>query len=125
MERKKKILIVEDDGLLRELYVNTLTEQGYLVESVVDGEEAYDKIKNNEWDLILLDIILPKINGLDVIKKVKAESLTSTYKTLLFLTNLDKSEEIKEALELGDGYLIKSQITPDDLVNEVKRYIAR
>lgn len=121
----KKILIVEDDEFLRELYVDTLTAEGYQITPALDGEEAYQKIKTGGWDLVLLDIIMPKMSGLEVVKKLKAEIPNTKFsKTLIFLTNLDKGEEINEALSLGDGYLIKSQITPGDLVNEVKLYLS-
>lgn len=123
---EKKILIIEDDEFLRELYVDTLSAEGYKLDVAKDGEEALQKIKVGGWDLILLDIIMPKMSGLDVIKKLRAENPNVKFtNTLIFLTNLDKGEEIKEALMLGDGYLIKSQITPGDLVNEVKLYLSR
>lgn len=118
-----KILIVEDDEFLRELYAETLSGEGFAVETASDGEEGYGKMKQGGWDLVLLDIIMPKMNGLEVIKKVKAESPTPVSKSLVFLTNLDKDAEIKEALQYGDGYLIKSQITPGDMIREVKVYL--
>lgn len=118
-----KVLIVEDDEFLRELYAETLSGEGFTVETASDGEEGYGKMKQGGWDLVLLDIIMPKMNGLEVIKKVKAESPTPVSKSLVFLTNLDKDAEIKEALQYGDGYLIKSQITPGDMIREVKVYL--
>lgn len=123
---EKRVLIVEDDEFLRELYVDTLTAEGYKLEIAVDGSEAYEKIKLGGWDLILLDIIMPKMSGLEVMKKLKTEFTDKKFaKVLLFLTNLDKGEEINEAVSLGDGYLIKSQMTPGDLVNEVKLYLSK
>ena len=122
----KRILIVEDDEFLRDLYVDTLSAEGYQLDVAKDGEEALEKIKVGGWDLVLLDIIMPKMSGLEVMKKLKTENPQTKFaKTLLFLTNLDKGEEINEALTLGDGYLIKSQITPGDLINEVKLYLSR
>lgn len=122
----KKILIAEDDQFLRELYSDVLkAEQGYSVETAVDGEDALQKIMQGGWDLILLDIIMPKLSGLDVAKKIKETPPINPNKTIVFLTNLDKGEEIKEALLLGNGYLIKSQITPGDLVREVALYLSQ
>lgn len=122
----KKILICEDDEFLRELYSDVLkAEQGYSVETAVDGEDALQKISLGGWDLILLDIIMPKFSGLDVAKKVKETPPPTPNKCIVFLTNLDKGEEIKEALLLGNGYLIKSQITPGDLVKEVALYLSQ
>ena len=118
-----KILIVEDDELLREVYSDTLTSEGYTIDTAQDGEEAYTKMSQGGWDLVLLDIIIPKMSGIDVAQKIKAAPPITPNKSIVFLTNLDKGDEIKTALELGQGYLIKSQITPGDLVREVKIYL--
>lgn len=122
---KAKILVVEDDDFLREVYVETLTDEGYTIDMAIDGDEGMQKIKQGGYDLVLLDIILPKIDGLNVVKKIREEGIQPNNKRLVFLTNLDKDEEIKEALALGDGYLIKSQLTPGDLIREVKLYLAK
>lgn len=118
-----KILIVEDDELLREVYSDTLIGEGYTIDTAQDGEEAYTKMSQGGWDLVLLDIIIPKMSGLDVAQKIKAAPPAIPNKSIVFLTNLDKGEEIKTALGLGQGYLIKSQITPGDLLREVKIYL--
>ncbi len=117
------ILLVEDEQYLRELYQEILIEQGYSVDTAADGEEGYNKVKHGGYDLIILDIILPKMNGLEIMRKIKTENSLKPNKKIVFLTNLDKDEEIKEALQLGDGYFIKSQITPGSLVNELKTYL--
>lgn len=122
----KKILIAEDDDFLRELYADVLKGEGYQVETAVDGEDAFKKLSLGGWDLVLLDIIMPKLSGLDVAKKMKELPPPAIpNRSIIFLTNLDKGEEIKEALLLGTGYLIKSQITPGDLVKEVKLYLTQ
>lgn len=119
----EKILVVEDDLFLRELYTDILKEEGYAVDSAADGEEALQKIKLGGYNLVLLDIILPKIDGLEVMRRIKNQPSQNPNKCVIFLTNLDKDEEIKTALNLGNGYLIKSQITPGSLVEEVKNYL--
>ena len=119
----KRILVVEDDLFLRELYTDILTAEGYKVEGAADGEEALQKIKFGGYDLILLDIIMPKMDGLEVMKQVQNAPPQTPNKCVVFLTNLDKDEEIRTALKLGNGYLIKSQITPGILVEEVKMYL--
>lgn len=120
----KKILVAEDDEFLRQLYSDVLKGEGYTIDVAVDGEDALRKIQAGGWDLVLLDIIMPKLSGLDVMKKAKESPQPLTpNKCIVFLTNLDKGEEIKEALILGNGYLIKSQITPGDLVKEVQLYL--
>lgn len=122
---QQRILVVEDDLFLRELYSDILTQEGYKVESAQDGEEALGKIKVGGYDLILLDIIMPKMDGLEVMRQVQTTPPQNPNKCVVFLTNLDKDEEIKTALKLGNGYLIKSQITPGSLVEEVKNYISK
>src|SRR3989344_9324168 len=119
----EKILVVEDDLFLRELYTDILTTEGYKVDSAADGEEALEKLKFGGYNLVLLDIILPKIDGLEVMKRIQTKPPQNPNKCVIFLTNLDKDEEIKTALKLGNGYLIKSQITPGSLVQEVKAYL--
>lgn len=121
------ILIVEDDTFLREIYIDTLTKAGYQIETAVDGEEALQKIPSKKWALILLDILMPKMTGIQVVKQLKNDPDTSQLlltSKIVFLTNLDNDSEIQEALQFGDGYLIKSQLTPGDLLNEVKHYLS-
>ena len=121
-----KVLIVEDDQFIRDLYTETLTGEGYIVDSAVDGEEGLTKIKQGSWDLVLLDIVMPKLDGLGVMRALAKDPDWKVYtKHLVFLTNLDKDEEIKEALTQGEGYIIKSQITPGDMVTEVAAYLAK
>lgn len=121
-----KILIVEDDKALQEVYSDTLgAEEGYEIDTADDGETALQKMQQGGWDLVLLDIILPKINGLDIMERLKSQPpLPNPNKVVVFLTNLDKSEEVERGLKLANGYLIKSQITPGDLVQEVAIYLS-
>lgn len=120
-----RVLVVEDDLFLRDLYSDILKAEGYTVETAADGEEAFPKIKQGGYNLILLDIILPKLDGLELMRRIKSAPIQNPNKCVLFLTNLDKDEEIKTALKLGEGYLIKSQITPATLIQEVKSYLQR
>lgn len=119
----KKILLAEDDLFLRELYTDILKAESYNVDSAADGEETLGKMKIGGYDLVLLDIIMPKMDGLEVMRQMQNNTPQAPNKCVIFLTNLDKDEEIKTALQLGQGYLIKSQITPGSLVQEVKVYL--
>ena len=126
MDERKKILIVEDDLFLREIYTEILTGAGYLVEAAEDGQKGLEKILLGGWDLVLLDIIMPNMSGIDVMHKLYEDPKfdpTKYYTKLVFLTNLDNDREIKEALKFGEVYLIKSQLTPGDVLNEVKLYL--
>jgi CheY-like chemotaxis protein len=119
----QRILVAEDDLFLRELYVDILSGEGYKVESAADGETALEKMKIGGYNLVLLDIIMPKMDGLTVMKQMQNNQPQAPNKCVVFLTNLDKDEEIRTALQLGNGYLIKSQITPGSLVEQVKIYL--
>lgn len=116
----KKILIVEDEIDLRNLYVQILTKEGYDVDQAIDGEEGYMKLSKKQYDLILLDIILPKLDGLQMLDKLKTDGKEVTGKIVL-LTNLSQELIISKAVNYGiSGYMVKSDMTPDQIVNEVK-----
>lgn len=120
-----RILIVEDDELLRELYKDILTQEGYVIETAEDGQKGYEKIKQGGWDVILLDIILPTMNGLEIMKQLKSDPPLSPNKAVIFLTNLYEDAQQKEALMLGETYLAKSKLTPGDIVREIKTALAK
>lgn len=119
-----KILIVEDDLFIRELYERQLSMAGYQVVTAADGPEGLLKINSEHPDLLLLDIMLPKMNGLDLLKTIKADEATKNIPTIL-LTNLGQDSVIKEGFSIGaEGYLIKSAYTPDQIIEEVKKFLA-
>lgn len=119
-----KILIIEDEQYLRELYTDILTEEGYSVDCAEDGTQGLDKIKLGGWDLVLLDIILPGIDGIEIMKQVRRYPPSNPIKKVIFLTNLDKDKEMEQAQALADGYIIKSQITPDVLIGKIRTYLS-
>lgn len=118
-----RILIVEDEEYLRELYQEVLSDQGYFVDTAENGNEGLAKIQQGGWDLVMLDIILPGIDGISIMRQIKATPAKLPNKKIIFLTNLDKDKEMQEGLSLGDGYFIKSQITPGNLIDQIKTYI--
>ncbi len=119
----KYILVVEDETYLRDLYVQILEKEGYIVDKAADGEEAYLKLEKKQYDLILLDIILPKMDGLQVLEKLKNESKAVTG-SIVLLTNLSQELVISKAVGLGvRGYIVKSDMTPEQIVQEVKEYL--
>ncbi len=118
----KKILLVDDDLYIRELYDEILKGEGFDVETTADGKSGLDMILANSYDLILLDIMLPKLDGIGIITKLKEAKSSISLKSIMFLTNLAHDPVVKEALELGvHSCLIKSDITPEDLLAHVKR----
>ena len=121
----KKILVVEDDQYLRELYIDILQDEGYDVDHAVDGDEGYQKMHEGGYDLILLDIMLPKIDGIKILEKLQKEPPPVTpNKTVIMLSNLGQESVIAHAVTLGArGYMIKSDFTPDQVINKVKGYL--
>ena len=116
----KRILLVEDEDFIRELYTRQLVKAGFTVKSAIDGQSGLDLLKTEQFDLLLLDIMLPGMNGLQVLREFKTQNPTSQMITIL-LTNLGQEAVIKEGFELGaQAYLIKASYTPDQVVNEVK-----
>lgn len=116
----KKILLVEDEDFIRELYVRQLTKAGFKVKSAIDGQSGLKILKAEQFDLLLLDIMLPGMNGLQLLREFKTQNPNSKTITIL-LTNLGQEAVIKEGFELGaQAYLIKASYTPDQVVNEVK-----
>lgn len=116
----KKILLVEDEDFIRELYVRQLTNAGFSVKFAVDGQSGLDMLRSETFDLLLLDIMLPGMNGLQLLREFKTQNPASKMITIL-LTNLGQEAVIKEGFELGaQAYLIKASYTPDQVVNEVK-----
>lgn len=121
---KAKVLIVEDETFLRELYVELLVGEGYNVESAVDGEEGIEKAEKIKFDLTLLDIMLPKKDGLTVMGDLAAAGKLDQLGKVVMLTNLGQDAVIKKGFDLGAvGYLIKSAYTPDQILNEVANFL--
>lgn len=119
-----KILIVDDDAYLRELYEEVLKDEGFDVTTAVDGEDGFAKLSVGGYDLTLLDVMMPKVDGLGVLKKLHETPPTTPNKTILLLTNLAQDPIVQEALQLGaKSYLIKADITPDQLIEKIKEYL--
>ena len=120
----KKILLVEDEDFIRELYVRQLTKAGFEVKTAVDGTTGLNTLKQEAFDLLLLDIMLPGMNGLQLLREFKTQNPNSPMITIL-LTNLGQEAVIKEGFELGaQAYLIKASYTPDQVVTEVKNALS-
>lgn len=120
----KKILLVEDEDFIRELYQRQLTKAGFMVKTAADGTTALNDLGSESYDLVLLDIMLPEMNGLQILREFKTKNPNSKTVVIL-LTNLGQEAVIKEGFELGaQAYLIKASYTPDQVVSEVKNALA-
>lgn len=116
----KKILIIEDDKFLRELMVRKLSSLQFDVVSAVDGEDGLEKIKSEMPNVVLLDLILPGINGFEVLERAKKDPATTKI-PIIILSNLGQSEDIEKGLKLGaQDFLVKAHFTPQEIVNKLK-----
>ena len=121
----KKIALIEDDVTIKEMYKMKLEMEGYSVVCANDGEKALEVIKKENPDLILLDILMPKKDGFEVLKELK-NSQDSGVKSIpvVMLTNLSNREDIAEAEKLGAAdYLVKARVTPNEVANKVGSFV--
>lgn len=119
-----KLLIVDDDLYIRELYEEVLKDAGYDVTTAVDGEEGLSKLKQGGYELVLLDVMMPKLDGLGVLQKLSELSPKPTNGPIILLTNLSHDPIINEAMQHGAStYMIKADVTPDQLLAKVKEIV--
>lgn len=123
--QSSRILIVEDDQFLRDLMERKLIKEGFIVETAIEGESGLQKIKSWRPDLVLLDIILPGLDGFSILEKVKADASVANIPVIL-LTNLGQRDDVEKGLKLGAvGYLVKAHFTPGDIVEKVKSVLKK
>lgn len=120
-----KILIVEDDPFLSEMYSTKLVQENFEVDLAIDGKEAIKKAREMKPDLILLDIVLPKMDGFEVLAEIKKDIELRNIQ-IIALTNLGQKEEVEKGLKLGaDDYIVKAHFTPTEVVNKIKQVIKK
>ena len=117
---KKKVLVVEDEHALNEAYRLILENAGYDVVVAHDGEEALEKTKTYEPDVILLDLRMPRLNGIGFLEKYDLPKLHPNVKVIVF-SNLDTQSEIDEAYKLGaERYILKAWASPKELLRLIE-----
>ena len=118
-KKLKKVLIVEDDPFISDIYMVELENQGYEVELAPNGEKAMEKLNQDSFDLMLLDILMPQKDGFAVLKELKDNP--NFKMAVIVLSNLGKKEHIEKAIELGaNDYIIKTQFTPQEVLGKIK-----
>ncbi len=123
MANMKKILIIEDDSFLQGLEVSKLRKDNYEVIIASTGEEGMTKINEPDIDLILLDLVLPKFDGFEILKKVRETENLKNLPVIVF-SNLSEDKDIKRASELGaTDFMIKSNFTLDELVEHINKIL--
>ncbi|MBM2818261.1 MAG: two component transcriptional regulator, winged helix family [Parcubacteria group bacterium] len=118
-----KILIIEDDNFLLSLIVEKFIKLGFDAEAASDGEEGLNKILNNKYDLVLLDMILPKMDGFKVLEEVKRNPSLNDL-PIVVASNLYDKNDIDKAVSLGAAdYIIKAYNSPENIVDRVKAFL--
>ena len=118
------ILIIEDDKLLSKMYAEKFKLEGFDVVVAQDGEEGLEYVSEKNPSFILLDMMLSKFTGQDVLHELKKRASNNTTPPIIALTNLAQKEEAQKALKLGaKEYLVKAMYTPDQVVEKVKFYL--
>lgn len=121
-----KILIIENDQFLREFYQELLQAEGYLVDVAADGETGLKKIQENEYELVLLDIKLPKKDGLQILHDLKIRPPVSDDVSIVVLANSGQEATIKKCFDLGAaGFLIKSVLDAGQVLSEIRNFLPR
>lgn len=119
----KKILLIEDDPFLINIYLTKLKQEGFEVEVAKDGKEGVRVFKKNPPNLLLLDIVLPGMDGWEVLRTIREQDKFKDL-AIIILSNLGQKQEIRKALELGaTKYLIKTHYTPSQVVEEIKKIL--
>lgn len=119
----KQVLLIEDDPFLIDIYTTKLRESGFSIEVATDGKEGLRKLKEKKFQLLVLDIVLPHIDGWKILNEIKNEKKLKNLK-IMILSNLGQKEEIKKGLEFGASkYLIKAHYTPSEVVDEIKKLL--
>lgn len=123
MEEQKKILMVEDDQFIRELYERQLKKAGFAVSSTVSGKEALELLDKNAYDLLMLDLNIPDVSGFQILESLQKHPKSGM--TILIVSNVAQDGLIEKGMSMGAAaYIIKSTYTPEKVVSEVQSLLS-
>ena len=121
----KRILVVDDEESIQELMSSMLAERGYETVRAMDGEEGLKKLETFKPDIILLDLILPGLDGFETLERIKDNPQTSGIPVLI-LSNLGQRDEIEKGLKLGAiDFMVKAHFTPEEIVGKIKSILSK
>jgi DNA-binding response OmpR family regulator len=124
-ENKDSILLVDDDGFLLDMYSLKFREEGFSIDIASSGQQALDKIRKGVFNVILLDIVMPALDGFEVLQQLKKENL-AVGSIIIILSNLGQKEDIERGMQLGaHDYVIKAHFTPREVVEKVKYHLSQ
>jgi len=119
---KKKIIIVEDEKPMLKVLTIKLENEGFEIETASDSDELFQKLIKEKFDLIILDLMLPKMSGFEILEKLKGESIQTP---VIIASNLSQEEDRKRATELGAvDYIVKSDTSLVEIVNKIKAFLS-
>lgn len=126
MGKPKKILLVEDDPMVVRMYERKLTLEGFSIDLAYNGEDGLAALKKNRPDIILLDVMMPRLSGLDMLRLVKSDPQYADLPVVI-LTNLgDREEDVKKCKELGaEDYWVKVNLRLNDLAGKINKILSR
>ncbi|TSC72138.1 MAG: putative OmpR family two-component system response regulator [Parcubacteria group bacterium Gr01-1014_70] len=125
IKEKNVVLIVDDDEFLLEMYALKFKEEGFGVEIAESGREALEKMDAIKPDIVLLDVVLPEIDGFAVLQKMRDQKKTDM-PLVIMLTNLGQKDDTERGMRLGaDDYVVKAHFTPSEVVEKVKKLLAK
>jgi len=126
MENKnKRVLIVEDDPFIADVYVLKLESEGYSVDTAEDGLKGLAALKRKKFDVVLLDILMPNMDGFKVLEQIKKNPSVSRIPVII-LTNLSQKKDIQKGIELGaSDYIIKTKFTPTEVVKTITKVLGK
>ena len=115
----RKVLCVEDEHFIGELYARALGKAGYTVDVISDGQKGLEAAQTNDYDIILLDLMLPNVTGIEILQALRDPAKTKDFKAkIIITTNLEQREDVRAAIEAqADGYVVKAELTPRELAS--------
>lgn len=119
------ILLAEDDIILAELYTDRLKQEGFTVVHASNGEDALKFVEEFHPALIILDIMMPKMNGLDVLKALKEKEDTKSIPVIIVTALVQEIEKISKMMTQADAYIVKSEVLPAEIIEEVKKRLGQ
>tara|TARA_Y100000031_G_scaffold150898_2_gene191133 strand:+ start:50932 stop:51330 length:399 start_codon:yes stop_codon:yes gene_type:complete len=124
-QKKRSVFIIDDDKFLLDMYALKFNELGFDVLTALSSEDALNLLKESKPDAILLDIVMPGMDGLEFLKKVKEDHVAES-SLIIVLSNLGQESDIDQAKQIGaDGYIVKASATPGEIVKKVTEYLEK
>jgi DNA-binding response OmpR family regulator len=117
-KQMRSVLVIEDEPFISELYARALSKGGYQVATIADGAQALTEAEKNTYDIILLDLMVPNLNGIEILRALRDPARVPPIKAkIIITTNLEQREDVRADIEKqADGYLVKAELTPHELV---------